>query len=84
MKKDNENPEWTEEDFKKARPAMDLPEVAEVLRKGRGPQKKPRKVPTSIRLSPEVLDYFESLGPGWQTKVDEVLKEYASKKNKAA
>lgn len=27
----------------------------------------------SIRLSPEVLVYFKAGGPGWQTRVNEVL-----------
>lgn len=32
----------------------------------------------SIRLSPEVLDYFKSGGPGWQTRIDRVLREYVA------
>jgi uncharacterized protein (DUF4415 family) len=32
----------------------------------------------SIRLSPEVLDYFKSAGPGWQTRIDAVLREYVA------
>lgn len=42
----------------------------------RGPQKAPRKVATAIRLSPEVVDFFKSGGSGWQTRVDEALREY--------
>lgn len=50
---------------------------ATVRRPGqRGPQKTPRKVATAIRLSPEVVDYFRSGGPGWQTRVDAALQEY--------
>ena len=30
----------------------------------------------SIRLSPEVTAYFRSTGKGWQTRLDEALKEY--------
>lgn len=48
----------------------------EIPRKVRGPQKTPRKVPVSIRLSPEVINYFKSKGKGWQTKIDEILYEY--------
>jgi uncharacterized protein (DUF4415 family) len=34
------------------------------------------KQPISIRLSPEVLEYFKATGPGWQTRIDQVLREY--------
>jgi uncharacterized protein (DUF4415 family) len=34
------------------------------------------KRPVSIRLSPEVIEYFKATGKGWQTRMDEVLKEY--------
>jgi uncharacterized protein (DUF4415 family) len=27
----------------------------------------------SLRLSPEVLDHFKAAGPGWQTRINEVL-----------
>jgi len=30
----------------------------------------------TIRLSPEVTAYFRLSGKGWQTRVDEVLREY--------
>jgi len=34
------------------------------------------KQPVSIRLSPEVMEYFKSTGKGWQTRMDEVLQDY--------
>lgn len=58
----SDNPEWTEEQFAKAR--------------HRGPQKAPLKQPISIRLSPEVIEHFKAGGPGWQTRIDAVLREY--------
>ena len=36
------------------------------------------KRPVSIRLSPEVDDYFRATGKGWQTRIDEVLKAYVA------
>lgn len=30
----------------------------------------------SIPLSSEVLDYFKASGPGWQTRIDSVLREW--------
>jgi len=60
----SDNPEWSAADFEAA--------------KRRGPQRKPTKQPVSIRLSPEVLAYFKATGKGWQTRVDQVLKEYVA------
>lgn len=42
----------------------------------RGKQKKPTKISTTLRLSPEVMAYFKATGDGWQTRVDEALREY--------
>jgi len=75
---DPENPEWTEADFRRARPASELPaDIRAFFPKTRGPQKTPRKIPLSIRLSPEVVDHFKATGPGWQARIDEVLKKAA-------
>ena len=41
----------------------------------RGPQKSPRKVPLSLRLSPEVVRHFRAKGRGWQTRIDDALKK---------
>ena len=40
----------------------------------RGPQKAPKKIPLSLRLSPEVVKHFRAKGRGWQTRIDEALK----------
>lgn len=34
------------------------------------------KVPTSIRFDSLVLDAFKAFGPGWQTRINEVLLQY--------
>lgn len=36
-----------------------------------------------MRYSPEVLAYFRATGAGWQTRMDEALREYVSQ-HKAA
>jgi uncharacterized protein (DUF4415 family) len=52
---------------------------ATVRRPGqRGPGKKPKKVLLSVRYSTEVVEYFKSSGEGWQTRMDEALKEWVS------
>jgi uncharacterized protein (DUF4415 family) len=69
-----ENPEWTRADFKRARPATEvLP--PRLLRKVRGPQKTPTKERITIRLSRNVLARFRAGGPGWQGRIDEVLRK---------
>ena len=42
----------------------------------RGPQKAPKKVQVTLRLSPEVLAFFKSKGKGWQVRLNNALKEY--------
>ena len=42
------------------------------------------KRPVSIRLSPEVDDYFRATGKGWQTRIDEVLKAYVAEHHQQA
>jgi uncharacterized protein (DUF4415 family) len=44
----------------------------------RGPGKKAKKTLLSVRYSPEVIEYFKSTGEGWQTRMDEALKEWVA------
>lgn len=41
-----------------------------------GPQKQPTKVPVTVRYSPEVVEYFRATGEGWQTRMNDALREY--------
>lgn len=45
------------------------------VRRGRPPVARP-KVSTTIRLSPDVIDYFKLGGRGWQTRIDKALREW--------
>lgn len=45
------------------------------VRRGRPPLAKP-KVSTTIRLSPDVIEYFKAGGRGWQTRIDEALRDW--------
>jgi uncharacterized protein (DUF4415 family) len=77
---DPENPEWTAEDFRTARPAREvLPEIfgeamaRRLLRpKGRPKSAAPSKS-ISLRLPPDVLERWKATGPGWQTRMVERL-----------
>ena len=46
-----------------------------IVRKGRGSQRTPTKVSTTIRLDAEVLAYFRAQGAGYQTQINEALKK---------
>ncbi len=73
----DENPEWTEENWKRAVRIDGLPEsLQRILKSGRGAQKAPTKVPVSIRLSQDVADALRATGAGWQGRVDEALRAW--------
>lgn len=80
---DDDNPEWTAETFRRARPAREvLPEIfpaalaVEMLKpKGRGLGKKTAKAVTTLRLPVETLMRWKATGPGWQTRMAEVLEK---------
>ena len=75
----NDNPEWTAKDFARARPASEVigkAAAASLVRKGGRPAKpaEERKQQVTMRLSPDVLAAARATGPGWQTRVDDVLR----------
>ena len=42
----------------------------------RGAQKAPVKVPTTIRFDADLLDALKASGKGWQTRVNEAMREW--------
>jgi len=77
-------PEAKEDDLARARPfAEAFPELAASARRTRGKQKAPVKTLVSLRIDTETLSAFKSTGPGWQTRIDDVLKESARALKKA-
>ena len=66
--KDPDNPPWSEE-------TLGPP----LVKRGRGPQKAPTKVLTTIRLDADVLAYFRSIGRGYQTRINEELRKVVNK-----
>jgi uncharacterized protein (DUF4415 family)/uncharacterized DUF497 family protein len=74
---DADNPEWAPEDFDKSLTFEQLPDdLQRTLRRTRGPQKAPKKRVVTMRLSPDVVDTFRATGDGWQTRIDNALKEW--------
>ncbi|MFA7532654.1 MAG: BrnA antitoxin family protein [Castellaniella sp.] len=74
---DAENPEWTEADIKSAVRFDALrTSLQHKLRGQRGPQKAPRKVQTSVRYDADIIEAFKEGGPGWQTRMNDALREW--------
>jgi uncharacterized protein (DUF4415 family) len=83
-RKDPENPEWTRAMMRRAKPASKaFPHVKFPKPRGRGPQKTPVKVQTTIRLDRDVVEYFRRQGRGWQTRLNAALRTVVSHKRKA-
>ena len=61
---DPDNPPWTEDML-----------GAPVLKRGRGPQVAPTKVLTSIRLDADIIEFFKSQGQGYQSRINDLLRE---------
>ncbi len=84
---DDENPEWTRAEMRAARPVLEVvsavfgPKAAAVLKRGRGrPGKLDKKVNQTLRLDPDVLEAYRLEGSGWQTRINEVLREHMPKR----
>jgi uncharacterized protein (DUF4415 family) len=83
-KPDDENPEWTREDFRKARPVLEVaPGIVEAMlryRGQRGPQKTPTKELISLRVDRDMVAAFRASGSGWQARANEALKTYVKRR----
>jgi uncharacterized protein (DUF4415 family) len=85
---DEDNPEPTREELRRARPAAEvLPALIgeratqELLRRARGrPPKKDRKVNQTLRIDPDMLEAYKKEGKGWQTRINKVLRESMPKR----
>lgn len=75
---DPDAPEATDAQLAQAKPfAEAFPALAEKMRKNVGgrPKAENPKVAVSLRLDPEVVASFKAKGPGWQTRMNEALRQ---------
>lgn len=72
IKADPDTRELTAEDFAQMRP----------FRRGRPASAAP-KVPVTVRLDPNVVQFFRESGPGWQTRMNAALTAYVSRQRRA-
>ncbi|MGB9153960.1 MAG: BrnA antitoxin family protein [Alphaproteobacteria bacterium] len=76
---DDENPEWTAADFRRARPAREVvPHIVKAYESGtlrvRGRPKSSQKSAISLRLDNDIIKALRATGAGWQTRVNDLLK----------
>lgn len=79
---DGEVRELTAEDFKHFRPSSEFPELAAAFAKARGqrgPQKAETKDRIGLRLDHHIVEHFRATGPGWQSRINDVLDDYVKK-----
>jgi uncharacterized protein (DUF4415 family) len=50
----------------------------------RGLKVRPTKEAISLRVDPEVLEWFRAQGTGWQTRMNDVLRAYKDEASRAA
>ena len=77
--KDGEVREITAEDVALFKPFSTLPQSEQTMPlklRRRGPRKTPRKVPISIRLSPDVAEGLFATGNGWQGRADGAFRSW--------
>lgn len=77
---DPDAPEATDAQLAQAKPFTEaFPALAEKMRKNVGgrPKTENPKVAVSLRLDPEVVSRFKAEGPGWQTRMNEALRQAA-------
>jgi uncharacterized protein (DUF4415 family) len=78
---DDDNPEWSEEDFARAQgpETLSAAELAAFPRtKARiGRPKSSNKELVTLRIDRDVLARFKAEGAGWQTRINEALRKAA-------
>jgi uncharacterized protein (DUF4415 family) len=59
--------------------------IAAAFRRGPGrPKAETKKVSVTIRLDPDVLAALKAQGPGWQTRVNDLLARWVKRRRRAA
>lgn len=87
---DPDNPESTDEELAQAKPMSEaMPDlhaalVAEIARrKGGRPKLEAPKRSIALRVDADILAAFKASGPGWQTRMNEALREWVEKQRAA-
>jgi uncharacterized protein (DUF4415 family) len=82
----DENPGWTKRDFARAKPASEvLPAdvLAQFKNKGGRPRIENPKQAVKLRIDADVLAKFRESGPGWQTRINGILRAVSAHASRA-
>jgi uncharacterized protein (DUF4415 family) len=71
----SDNPEWTKEDFARAKPFSEVfPDLHASIKRFRGrPKVESPKEAVTLRLSPTTVEKFKATGDDWRTKMAKAL-----------
>lgn len=74
---DDDNPEWTDDDFARARPSEEVlpPEVIAAFGRKRGRPPGSNKQQVALRIDKDVLERFRAGGAGWQSRMNDILQK---------
>lgn len=67
IKADPDAPEWTDDMFRRA---------------VRGKQKTPTKKQITVRFDPDIIEWFQSQGTGYQSRMNDALRQHISKETR--
>lgn len=72
---DPDNPELTDAELARMRPASEVLPAAllESLMRGGRSQGEKRKVQLTLRVDPDIVEAYRATGPGWQSRMNEAL-----------
>ncbi|MBI4755997.1 MAG: BrnA antitoxin family protein [Betaproteobacteria bacterium] len=74
---DADNPPTVAAQWQDAVESRSLPELRrKLVARRRGPGRAPLKVPTTIRFDADVLAALKASGKGWQTRVNEAMRDW--------
>ncbi len=79
----DDNPEWTADDFARAKPGADVLPVELTAALKRAPGRPAGSVTSNkqqvtLRLDRDVLERFRATGAGWQSRMNEALRDAAA------
>lgn len=80
---DDENPEWTDKDFKNSLSFSELPEelqkkLKKIGRRGRPVSDSPKQM-IAFRFSPDLVESIKAIGKGYNVRVEKILRDAVNK-----
>jgi len=83
-RQDADNPPLGEAELADLRPAHEaLPQVVRAFRRAKAAGRA-RKVQLTLRLDPDIIDFFRATGRGWQTRINAALRAHVERERRKA